>query len=413
MDLRLIVVVALVVLAFIVAAGLALFLGRRRSPATDHAVSEEAPSSSPASLEGVVATSEPAAVDLDAVMKDAAAVLYVPIDEGQRFLAVAHPATHVDGARSSVPTQLAATAVAGQAGLEAMVRAGQLSGRLVMVDARTAEAIRAGTIVTDKAGEMLGVIRGSTGRWSDLTRIKPLSGGLVRSASAGPAVLGAIAMQAQLAQVEKAISEVRDTVNAVKGYLEAAERAAVEGRRETLATVYRTAQESGQMTQALWDQIQGLEAPLRRDVRMADARLAAAVTELEHGASGLVGSRLRWLHGAGDPLAVAVAGVADARRSLVQFSMLRLWWLAATDDPTLASRQVQLREQLAELPDHVAEQERTEAVLAAAGELKTHHRLLAPRKHKDVDVEVHRAIDQMHELPWRIVDVRRAAELEP
>jgi hypothetical protein len=219
-------------------------------------------------------------------------------------------------------------------------------------------------------------------------------------------------MQAQLAQVEKSISEVRDAVNAVKGYLEVAEKASVEGRRETLATVYRTARESDQMTQSLWNQIQDLEAPLRRDVKLADGRLANAVTELEPGASGLVGSRLKWLEGAGGPLAVAVAGVADARRSLVQFSMLRLWWLAVIEDPTLASRQSQLLELLAELPDHTVEQARTEKVLATAGELKTdHHRVLAPRNHKQVVSGVQHAQLEMHGLPWKIVDVRRMAEL--
>jgi len=154
------------------------------------------------------------------------------------------------------------------------------------------------------------------------------------------------------------------------------------------------------MTQSLWDQIQDLEAPLRRDVKLADRFLAEAVDKLEQGASGLVGSRLKWLEEAGDPLAAAVAGVADARRSLVQFSMLRLWWLAVVEDPTLASRQSQLLELLAELPDHTVEQARTEKVLAA-GELRTHHRVLAPRKHKHVASGVRLAQLEMHGLPWK------------
>ena len=82
------------------------------------------------------------------------------------------------------------------------------------------------------------------------------------------------------------------------------------------------------------------------------------------------------------------------------------------EDPTLASRQSQLRELLAELPDHTDEQARTETVLAAAGALKTHHRVLAPLKHKQVGTGVEHAQLEMHELPWKIVDVRRTAELE-
>jgi len=405
------VIVLAVLLAMATVAVLVLALRARRAPGTDPTeVVTALPIVRPEPDD--VAVLEENSVELNTVMADAEAVLYIPIDSGRKYLAVSRPDARVEGRTSSVPSQLAGAAVAGQAGLEAMVKAGQLTARLVVVDAKTAKAIKAGTMVTDKAGDMLGIIRGSGSKWSGLTRIKPLSGGLVKSAAAGPAMLSAIAMQAQLAQVEKSISEVRDAVNAVKGYLEVAEKASVEGRRETLATVYRTAQESDQMTQTLWDQIQDLEARLRRDVKLADRFLAEAVDKLEQGASGLVGSRLKWLEEAGDPLAVAVAGVADARRSLVQFSMLRLWWLAVIEDPTLASRQAQLRELLAELPDHTVEQARTEKVLTAAGDLKAHHRILAPRKHKDVAAGVHQAQLEMHELPWKIVDVRRTAELE-
>lgn len=400
------VMVLAVLLAMAVVVVLVLALRARLAPGADPASPTLRPEP------GELAALDEPAVDLETVMADAGAALYIPIDSGRKYLAVAHPDARVEGRTSSVPSQLVGAAVAGQAGLEALVKAGQLTGRLVVVDPATAKAIKAGAMVTDKAGEMLGVIRGSKGAWSGLTRIKPLSGGLAKSATAGPAMLSAIAMQAQLAQVEKSISEVRDAVNAVKGYLEAAEEASVEGRRETLATVYRTALETGQMTQALWDQIQDLEATLRRDVQLADSFLAKAVSELEQGASGLVGSRLKWLEEAGGPLTAAVADVADARRSLVQFSMLRLWWLAVVGDPTLASRQSQLLELLAELPDHTVEQARTEKVLASAGELKTHHRLLAPRKHKQVAPRVQLAQLEMHDLPWKIVDVRRMAELE-
>jgi hypothetical protein len=71
----------------------------------------------------------------------------------------------IAGTPSQLPTQLARLAVTGQAGVDAMLKAGQLSGRLVTVDPATARAIRAGTMVTDKAGEMLGIMRGESSRW--------------------------------------------------------------------------------------------------------------------------------------------------------------------------------------------------------------------------------------------------------
>jgi hypothetical protein len=392
-------VIVLAVLSAMVAV-VVLFLARRARRAPEPEPGELAPLDEPS-------------VDLDTVMADAGATLYIPIDAERTYLAVAHPEVAVEGRSSPVPSQLVAAAVAGQAALEALVNAGRLTGRLVLVDPATAKAIEAGAMVRDRAGDMLAVIRGSGGTFAQPARITPLSGGLVRSAVAGPAMLSAIALQAQLAGVEKSIGEVRDAVDALKGYLEAAERASVEGRRDTLATVYRTAQETGRMTQSLWDQIQDLEAFLRRDVKLADRALAQAVSELEQAAPGLVGSRLKWLDDACSPVAAAVAGVADARRSLVQFAILRLWWLAVDDDPTLPSRQSQLRELLAELPDHAVEQARAEKALAEVGELKRHHRVLAPRKHKQMASGVRHAQREMQCLPWNLVDVRRMAALEP
>jgi hypothetical protein len=75
-------------------------------------------------------------------MADALAALYIPIDSGRKHLAVAHPDARVEGRTSSVPSQLAGAAVSGQAGLEAMIKAGQLTARLVVVDPTTAKATR-------------------------------------------------------------------------------------------------------------------------------------------------------------------------------------------------------------------------------------------------------------------------------
>jgi hypothetical protein len=401
-----------IVLGAVIVVIAALLAGRRARARHSSSADGSPRETALGSTQDASPASEEQSLDLETVITDASAVLYIPIESDRTYLAVAHPDAQVEGRASSVPTQLAAAAVAGQTGVEALVKAGQLTGRLVMVDQKTANAIRAGKMVTDKAGDMLALIRGSGGRFAGRTRIKPLSGGLVKSAAAGPAMLSAIAMQAQLAQVEKSIAEVRDGVNAVRGYLEESEEASVLGRRNTLAEVYRTAHETGQMTQALWDQIQDMEALLRRDVQMADRVLARAVAKLDGGATGLVGARLKWLDQAGGPIAEAVAGVADARRSLVQFSVLRLWWLAAADDPTLASRQAQLRELLEGLPDHSVEQARTEEVLAAVAGLRTHHRILAPRKHKEVAGGVEKVQIELHGLPWRILNVAPAIELE-
>lgn len=375
--------------------------GRRTRPTSDPlAGAREGPAS------GVA----PASRELEELLAGSGITLYLPADEGQ-YLAVSRPSAPVPGKRSKVPNQLAAAALGWHAGVQAMLKAGELSGRLVLVDPATAEAIKAGQMLKDSAGNMLGVIKAAnSNEFQALSRLTPLSGDLIAAASAGPAILSAIALQAQLAAIEKSIAEVRDTVNAIQGYLEEAERASVEARRQVLGEVYRTARETGQMTQSLWDQIQHLEDPLRRDVIMADGHLGKTVTKVEQGASGSVSSRLKWLEEVDEPLAAAVGGVADARRSLIQFSILRLWWLSVSGDPALASRQGQLKQMLAALPDHVLEKDRVDKVLESVGELKVVHRMVAPRKHKLVAPEIRETQLAMLALPWTAVDVNTARD---
>lgn len=351
------------------------------------------------------------APDLEAVLGSGEVALYLPVDDERTFVALARPEAVIAGTPSQLPTQLARLAVTGQAGVDAMLKAGQLSGQLVTVDPATARAIRAGTMVTDKAGEMLGIIRGESSRWGGLTRIKPLSGDLIKSASSGPAVLSAIAMQAQLANVEKAIASMSVVVDNMWAHLRHAEIDALEARRRILASVYRTASETGQMTQALWDQIQHLEPQLLADVSSADREVDRAVQVLAEQDSRGVGGRLRWLDETAPQLAGAVAAAAEARRSLVQFSMLRLWWLAVCDDPSLASRQAQMREQLESLPSHTQARQQVEALVAEVSRLRRHDKFSAPRKHKQLAPNAEQARADLEALPWSALDIARTAEL--
>jgi hypothetical protein len=105
---------------------LVLALRARRAPGTDLTTVEAA--SPIMRLEpGELATVEEPSDDLDTVMADAGAALYIPIDSGRKYLAVAHPDARIEERTSSVPSQLVGAAVAGQAGLEALVKAGQLT----------------------------------------------------------------------------------------------------------------------------------------------------------------------------------------------------------------------------------------------------------------------------------------------
>ena len=165
------------------------------------------------------------------------------------------------------------------------------------------------------------------------------------------------------------------------------------------------------MTQALWDQIQHLEPQLFADVSSADREVDRAVQVLAEQDSRGVGGRLRWLDETAPQLAGVVAAAAEARRSLVQFSMLRLWWLAVCDDPSLASRQAQMREQLESLPSHSQARQQVEALVAEVSRLRRHYKVSAPRKHKQLAPSAEQARTNLEALPWTALDIARTAEL--
>src|SRR3954449_6755189 len=93
------VVVLAVLLSMIVVAVLMVSMRARRGHRTHPTAAEAAPPSTRLAPTELAAVQQPS-VDLDTVMADAGATLYIPIDSERRYLAVARPDARVEGRTS-------------------------------------------------------------------------------------------------------------------------------------------------------------------------------------------------------------------------------------------------------------------------------------------------------------------------
>jgi hypothetical protein len=167
---------------------------------------------------------------------------------------------------------------------------------------------------------------------------------MLQTASSVSGALSAIATQAQLARIEKAIGAVSQQVDALTRATERDREADGEAIRGVILEVYRAAQSTGTLTRAMWDQL----APLNKDVRRLQARSAleakALREELEELRTKSIRDRRTRL---GDLESGELQAVFDDlqrdNRALIQFQALRLWHLTVAGDAGLEAYVSELR----------------------------------------------------------------------
>ena len=231
---------------------------------------------------------------------------------------------------ANIPGQLAAVAVGAEALAKAGIAIGEQSGMLVRLTKESTQALRTLQTVRE-SGVVMGVLRDNTGVFRHVIRFRPVQG--VQALTGITGVLGAVAMQAQLASIEKALAELTADVARVQVTLDnraSAEQSAVE---LVLLEIYRGAQATGLLTQAAWDQVAPLALPVRQNVEYAKSRLGALLDELNTRKS--VGERRSWLRKNDAVLRQALAAVARTNQAHVQYSALRVWWLSVSGDRSL------------------------------------------------------------------------------
>ncbi|MEU9319739.1 hypothetical protein [Streptomyces sp. NPDC048295] len=108
----------------------------------------------------------------------------------------------------------------------------RLTARLVEVDQTSREVMRAGKVITEGGGWIQSAIRDDRGRVTRLMRIRPATG--AAALSGGAAVLGAIAAQAQTAEMARDIKAMRQRLDEIYAYLQSDQIGAVENAVEQI-----------------------------------------------------------------------------------------------------------------------------------------------------------------------------------
>jgi hypothetical protein len=244
---------------------------------------------------------------------------------------------------ASAPRQLARYASGLQAGVDTARSSLELSGRLVLVDEKTAAAIRAGTMMRDKAGEMLALTTRADKKIASVTRIRQV-GGLATSAATLTSALSAMAMQAQLDRIERQLSALSEGVENVNREILREWQAQTLGAQDVLMEVYATATKTGELTPSNWSQIASIGHVVRTQINGDRDRLKAAVVQLERlAAAPDVKQRRNELGTKVADVLNAHAALSQSTRTWAQYSALRLWHFTVSGDPTLEAYQEELQ----------------------------------------------------------------------
>jgi hypothetical protein len=223
--------------------------------------------------------------------------------------------------------------------------AGEMSGRLVRVDGQTADAIKAGQMAKDAAGQMLAQVRTSSGQFSHVTRLSAV--GKLAAVTSMTSALSAMALQAQLDRIERQLAAITEKVDAVHDELLLQWHSELRGISLTLGEVHRTAIAAQTFTQAQWDQITPLGAQINGHLDADLKRLAKAAVQLAQlGEQANLTRRSAAIPERVDDVERAHRAALASVTAWIRFSELRLWHLTATDDPTLPAYQAELITQL-------------------------------------------------------------------
>jgi hypothetical protein len=193
-------------------------------------------------------------------------VLLWPLDEGQVVAFGSPRDLDLLGSQTAeVPHPfVAAIRQATAAAPQLQHAADLLTGRVVQLTAESAKLLSQHQSVT-KGGLMTGVVRGGDGKFAGLLTFVHPGSGVAALAGQLPAIAGGIALQLQLARIEKALDGIKHDL----GYLIREKHLELESGIETvlaiLSDVYGTLQRRGTVEDDEWDRI-AISEPRVRDL---------------------------------------------------------------------------------------------------------------------------------------------------
>lgn len=238
-----------------------------------------------------------------------------------------------------VPRQLATVAVGADALVKAGISMGEESGMLVRLTKESTRAMKELNQIKDGSGAVLAVLRDGK-NFRHVVRFKPQQGLDLLANTTN--ILSAVAMQAQLAAIERAVAEVARQVEQVREMLTitaTSERVAVS---TVLMSTYEASSAAGVLSQTAWDQVAPMATTVEKVAEQARRSLDLLLDDLQ--AQRSTKARRSWMEKNRQRLVLALEAVTETERSRLQYSALRLWWLSASSDPLLEAYTGQMHE---------------------------------------------------------------------
>ena len=131
------------------------------------------------------------------------------------------------------------------------------SGRIVALSEETMEQLKRNGPAFDKAGNMLGLIRGSRGRMKHVMRLDKNAAQTIVASNAATLAMTA-ALGAQLEHIEQQLTEIRETLNGLVNDIDRRRLAGAVAANQVLQSVADDIQRRGEVTEADWDRIAAL-----------------------------------------------------------------------------------------------------------------------------------------------------------
>jgi hypothetical protein len=137
------------------------------------------------------------------------------------------------------------------------------SGRVVWLTKESAELVRKGKLVSGGGGSFLGVVRNpTTGRWMGQMRFKEL-GSLGAKATALPTLMSAVAMQQQMASIEKKLEAVQERLDELVEDRKLELEAGLDTNLEILGEVAERTRRRDELEPAQWQRLTTIEPRVR------------------------------------------------------------------------------------------------------------------------------------------------------
>lgn len=226
------------------------------------------------------------------------------------------------------------------AGISTVVRgaveAAQVSGRLVIVDGATATAIRQGSMVADKSGKTLAVVKNASGKFEHITRISPVAGKAAGVALGAANVVGAIGMQMQMASIEAKLGEIVKSTGRLEHRLDLELHSSITAARKLVEEVYGASRDASSLPAESWAQLAPHYHTVLRDQAVAIGSIKMLIEEANERPDGFwLGTRESGLKSNKERLIERLAVLHEADQNVIRMNVVRLWHYAATQ-PELA-----------------------------------------------------------------------------